>query len=111
MILIPINSSVSIPNSKPPSPNRNKVAEERTALEAQIAAQDRAGKLIIETEGIDIYPVDRNTKEARLKLRSYLAQRIERIDITFGARIVTAGPVKDNPIKGLEAGEGKLLPD
>jgi hypothetical protein len=69
MILIPINSSVSIPNSKPPSPNRNKLAEERTALEAQIAAQDRAGKLIIETEGIDIYPVDRNTKEARLKLR------------------------------------------
>jgi hypothetical protein len=62
------------------------LAEERTALEAQIAAQDRAGKFIIETEGIDIYPVDRNTKEGRLKLRSYLAQRIERIDITFGAR-------------------------
>jgi hypothetical protein len=86
-----------------------RLAEERTALEAQIAAQDRAGKLIIETEGIDIYPVDRNTKEGRLKLRSYLAQRIERIDITFGARIFTAGPVKDNPIKGLEAGEGKIV--
>jgi hypothetical protein len=85
------------------------LAEERTALEAQIATQDRSGKLIIETEGIDIYPVDRNTKEGRLKLRSYLAQRIERIDITFGARIVTAGPVKDNPIKGLEAGEGKIV--
>jgi hypothetical protein len=27
----------------------------------------------------------------------------------FWARIVTAGPVKDNPIKGLEAGEGKIV--
>ena len=41
-------------------------------------------------------------------VRACLA-RIERIDITFGARIVTAGPVKDNPIKGLEAGEGKIV--
>jgi hypothetical protein len=86
MILIPINFERIHAKCKATLTKSKQLAEERTALEAQIAAQDRAGKFIIETEGIDIYPVDRNTKEGRLKLRSYLAQRIERIDITFGAR-------------------------
>ena len=51
--------------------------------------------LLFETEGIDIYCVSRTSKEERLKLRLYLAQRIQRIDLTFGATVLTAGPVKN----------------
>ena len=81
-----------------------KLAEERAALEAQIGAQNAGNSLLFETEGIDIYRVSRTSKEDRLKLRLYLAQRIQRIDLTFGATVLTAGPVKN-----VQGGEGKIV--
>jgi DNA invertase Pin-like site-specific DNA recombinase len=81
-----------------------KLAEERVALESQIGAQSAGNSLLFETEEIDIYPVSRTSKEERLKLRLYLAQRIQRIDLTFGATILTAGPVKN-----VQGGEGKIV--
>jgi hypothetical protein len=58
----------------------------------------------VESEGIAIYSVNRTSKEDRLKLRLYLAQRIQRIDLTFGATVLTGGPVKN-----VQAGEGKIV--
>ena len=72
-----------------------KLGEERAALESQIGAQNAGNSLLLETEGINIYRVSRTSKEDRLKLRLYLAQRIQRIDLTFGATVLTAGPVKN----------------
>ena len=43
-------------------------------------------------------------RNPRLKLRLYLAQRIQRIDLTFGATVLTAGPVKN-----VQGGEGKIV--
>jgi hypothetical protein len=81
-----------------------KLAEERAALESQIGAQSVENSLLFETEKIDIYPVSRTSKEDRLKLRLYLAQRIQRIDLTFGKTVLTAGPVKN-----VQGGEGKIV--
>jgi hypothetical protein len=68
------------------------------------ARNDSANRSTSETEGIDIYCVSRTSKEERLKLRLYLAQRIQRIDLTFGATVLTAGPVKN-----VQGGEGKIV--
>jgi hypothetical protein len=68
-----------------------KLAEERAALESQIGAQNAGNSLLLETEGIDIYSISKTSKEDRLKLRLYLAQRIQRIDLTFGVTVLTAG--------------------
>ena len=38
---------------------------------------------------IKIFSVSRTTKEERLRLRHYLAQRIKRIDVTFNATVLT----------------------
>jgi len=65
--------------------------KERAALESQIGAQNAENSLLLETEGIDIYCVNKTSKEDRLKLRLYLAQRIQRIDLTFGVTVLTAG--------------------
>jgi hypothetical protein len=81
-----------------------KLTEERAALKSQIGAQNAGNSLLFETEGIDIYHVRRTSKEDRLKLRLYLAQRIQRIDLTFGATVLTAGPVKN-----VQGGEGKIV--
>ena len=81
-----------------------KLAEEKAALESQIEGQNAGKSLLTETEGIDIYRVSRTSKEDRLKLRLYLAQRIQRIDLTFGATVLTAGPVKN-----VQGGEGKIV--
>jgi hypothetical protein len=81
-----------------------KLAEERAALESQIGAQTAGNSLLFETEGIDIYRISRTSKEDRLKLRLYLAQRIQRIDLTFGATVLIAGPVKN-----VQGGEGKIV--
>jgi hypothetical protein len=78
--------------------------EVRATLEAQIASQNSGSSLLFETKGIDIYRVCRTSKEDRLKLRLYLAQRIQRIDLTFGAMVLTAGPVKN-----IQGGEGKIV--
>ena len=81
-----------------------KLMEERATLEAQIASENSGSHLLLETKGIDIFPVGRTSKEDRLKLRLYLAQRIQRIDLTFGATVLTAGPVKK-----VQKEEGKLV--
>jgi len=81
-----------------------KLMEERATLEAQIASENSGSHLLLETKGIDIFPVGRTSKEDRLKLRLYLAQRIQRIDLTFGATVLTAGPGKN-----VQRGEGKLV--
>jgi DNA invertase Pin-like site-specific DNA recombinase len=78
--------------------------EERAALETQIASQNSGSSLLFETKGIEIYRVSRTSKEDRLKLRLYLAQRVRRIDLTFGVTVLTAGPVKS-----VQAGEGKIV--
>jgi DNA invertase Pin-like site-specific DNA recombinase len=62
-----------------------RLVEERTVLKAQIDACCRANETISQTKGVDMYAVGRGSKEDRLKLRLYLAQRIERIDIDFRA--------------------------
>jgi hypothetical protein len=81
-----------------------KLAEERAALESQIGAQNVGNSLLFEAQGINIYRVSRTSKEDRLKLRLFLAQRIQRIDLTFGATVLTAGPVKN-----IQGGEGKIV--
>ena len=78
--------------------------EERATLEAQIGAQNNGSRLLFETDGVAIFRVGRSSKEDRLKLRLYLAQRIQRIDLTFNATVLTAGPVKD-----VQAGEGRTV--
>jgi hypothetical protein len=82
-----------------------RLLEERTTLETQIASENSGSRLLLETKGIEIFLVRRTSKEDPLKLRLYLAQRIRRIDLTFGATVLTAGPVKN-----VQGGEGKLSP-
>jgi hypothetical protein len=53
-----------------------KLQEERKILEANIASQNADEQILYQTEGIDIYPVDNHSKEGRLKLRLFLAERI-----------------------------------
>ena len=55
---------------------------------------------IFSTSEIDIINIDRHSKEGRLKLRSYLAQRIERISLTFDAQILGEGAI---------TGSGKIV--
>ena len=81
-----------------------KLMEERATLEAQIGAQNSGSRLLSETDGVAIFRVGRTSKENRLKLRLYLAQRIQRIDLTFNATVLTGGPVKD-----VQAGEGRTV--
>jgi hypothetical protein len=81
-----------------------KLMEERATLEAQIGAQNNGSRLLFETDGVAIFRVGRTSKEDRLKLRLYLAQRIQRIDLTFGATVLIAGPVKN-----VQGGEGKIV--
>jgi hypothetical protein len=81
-----------------------KLMEERATLEAQIGAQNNGSRLLFETDGVAIFRVGRTSKEDRLKLRLYLAQRIQRIDLTFNATVLTGGPVKD-----VQAGEGRTV--
>ena len=81
-----------------------RLLEEGTTLETQIASENSGSRLLLETKGIDIFPIGRTSKEDRLKLRLYLAQRIQRIDLTFGATVLTAGPVKN-----VQGGEGKIV--
>lgn len=81
-----------------------KLMKERTTLQAQIGAQNNGSRLLFETDGVAIFRVGRTSREDRLKLRLYLAQRIQRIDLTFNATVLTAGPVKD-----VQAGERRTV--
>jgi hypothetical protein len=74
--------------------------EQRRILEAQIASQISGSQILYQTEGTDIYPVDSDSREGRLKLRLFLPERIERINLSFGASVITAPGVKD-----IEAGK------
>jgi hypothetical protein len=54
---------------------------DRKKLESQIASQ-RAGEQILHwTKGLE---TDSHSKESRMKLRLFLAERIRRIDFVFG---------------------------
>ena len=61
-----------------------RLLEERTALEAEIAASHHAHDILSSTSGKEFTPRDRTSKEARLKLRLLIAQRVSQIDIHFG---------------------------
>jgi hypothetical protein len=60
-----------------------KLRDERKVLEAWIASQSAGSQILHQTEG-DIYATDGHSKEGRLKLRLWLAERILRIDFVFG---------------------------
>jgi hypothetical protein len=77
---------------------------ERAEIESKLATYRIGSKALAETNGIQLFSVSRATKEERLRIRYYLAQRIKRIDVTFNATVLTAGPVKN-----IEAGEGRIV--
>jgi hypothetical protein len=77
-----------------------RAGEARSALEAEITASRNGSELIAQTKGIEIYRVDRSSVEGRTKLRLFLAQRIERIELTFEATILMpAGDERHIPIR------------
>jgi hypothetical protein len=82
-----------------------KLQEERKILEANIASLNAGEQILYQTEGIDIYPVESHSKEGRLKLRLFLAERIERINLSFNVNVITDAP----NIKGIEPGEYKIV--
>jgi hypothetical protein len=71
---------------KAASRNVKRLQEAYSALEAEISADRNASDLLAETNGPNIVRIDTTTVEGRTKLRLFLAQRIERIDLIFGAR-------------------------
>jgi hypothetical protein len=60
-----------------------RLTEERSALEAEIAASNNDNGVLSTTSGNEFAPKDRKSKEMRLKLRLLIAQRVRRIDIHF----------------------------
>jgi hypothetical protein len=82
-----------------------KLRKDFEVLKARIASQSAGSQILHQTEGIDIYATDSHSKEGRLKLRLWLAERIERINLSFGANVITTAP----SIKGIESGEHKAV--
>lgn len=60
-----------------------RLIEERNALEAEIAASIDGAEILSSTSGSEFTRRDRTSKEARLKLRLLIAQRVRRIDVHF----------------------------
>ena len=54
--------------------------------------------------GIPTITVNQTVRESNIRLREELRRRIERIDLTFGATVLTAGPVKN-----VQGGQGKIV--
>jgi hypothetical protein len=91
---------------KASSKETKRLQEACSALEAEISANHSGSNLIADTEGIKIVRTDRRSVEGRTKLRLFLAQRIERIDLHFNARVITSTSEK---IMGVRPGEGQIV--
>jgi DNA invertase Pin-like site-specific DNA recombinase len=86
-----------------------RLQESYRALEAEISSTRSGTELLAETKGIQIVRVDRESEERRLKLRLFLAQRIDRIELTFNARILIPED-QEQTIKekyGIRSGKGQ----
>jgi DNA invertase Pin-like site-specific DNA recombinase len=91
---------------KAASKEARRAQEACSALEAEISASRSGSALIAETKGIEITRTDRSSVEGRTKLRLFLAQRIERIEVTFRVEIITA---PSQTVPGIESGKGRIL--
>ncbi len=79
-----------------------------SALQAEISATRTGSDLIAKTKGIELVRIDRDSDEGRSKLRLFLAQRIERIEISFNTTILSA-PDPNRTLDGVSPGKGQTL--
>ena len=78
------------------------------ALDAEISTRRFGSELISGTDGIEIICTDRSPDQSRTKLRLFLAQRIERIELTFRAEVLSL-PDPNRHVAGIRPGEGHIL--
>jgi hypothetical protein len=67
-----------------------RLLQERSSLEAEIAAAGNSHAAIAGTEGPEFVVTERSSPERRLQLRLLIAQRIERIDLVWSSTILGA---------------------
>jgi DNA invertase Pin-like site-specific DNA recombinase len=79
-----------------------------SALGAEISASRTGSDLLAKTKGIEFIRIDRDADEGRSKLRLFLAQRIERIEISFNVTILSA-PDRNRTVAGISPGKGQTL--
>ena len=80
-----------------------------SALEAEISANRSGSELLATTKGIEIARIYHDSDEGRSKLRLFLAQRIERIHISFNVEILSAEPDPNRSIAGISPGQKQTL--
>jgi DNA invertase Pin-like site-specific DNA recombinase len=85
-----------------------RVQEAYNALDAEIVASRTGSELLAATKGIEIIRIDRHSDDGRNKLRLFLAQRIERIEITFKVTFLSA-PDSNRTVANISPGEGQTL--
>ncbi len=85
-----------------------RLQEARNALEAEISASRSESETIAGTKGIEFVRADRHSVEGRTKLRLFLSQRIERIDLTFKVEFLMA-PDPNCMIAGIRPGKGQTI--
>jgi Recombinase/Resolvase, N terminal domain len=78
------------------------------AIEAETSATRSASDLVAGTKKIEIVRIDRDSDEGRAKLRLFLAQRIERIEISFNATILSA-PDANRTVSGISPSKGQTV--
>jgi hypothetical protein len=71
----------------------HRLLQERSSLEAEIAAAGNSHAAIAATEGPEFVVTERSSPERRLQLRVLIAQRIERIDLVWSPTILGAGNI------------------
>ena len=67
-----------------------RLLQERSSLEAEIAAAGNSHAAIAATEGPEFILTERSSPERRLQLRLLIAQRIERIDLVWSPTVLGA---------------------
>lgn len=85
-----------------------RLQEGRSALESEISASRSGSEIIAGTKGIEFVRADRHSVEGRTKLRLFLSQRIERIDLTFKVEFLMA-PDPNRVIAGIRPGKGQTI--
>jgi hypothetical protein len=85
--------------------NKIKIAEQEAKdldLQRERLLSRRASSQSL--SGIPTITVNQTVRESNIQLREELRRRIERIDITFGATVLTTAGVKD-----VQSGTGKIV--
>jgi hypothetical protein len=78
------------------------------AIEAEISVARSGSELLAGTKRPEIMRFHLTTEEGRTKLRLFLAQRIERIEVNFNVEILSA-PDPDRTVANISPGKGQTL--